>query len=52
MANIKEVKFLSFKSVILTLIIVTVASGLVLYPKYQKNKDVSPEELLSKSISP
>ena len=52
MANIKEVKFLSFKSVILTLIIVTVASVLVLYPKYQKNKDVSPDELLSKSISP
>ncbi len=52
MLNRKLVKFLSFRYVILALLLIVLAGGLVLLPKYEKHEGISPEELLSNSISP
>lgn len=52
MVNRKVVKFLSFRYVILALILVILAGGLVLLPKYQKHEGIKPAELLNRSISP
>jgi rhodanese-related sulfurtransferase len=52
MINRKLVKFLSFRYVILATILIVLAGGLVLLPKYEKHEGVSPETLLSEAISP
>ncbi len=52
MINRKLVKFLSFRYVILAVILIMLAGGLVLLPKYEKHEGVSPETLLSEAISP
>ena len=52
MLNRKLVKFLSFRYVILATILIVLAGGLVLLPKYEKHQGISPEELLSNAISP
>ncbi len=52
MVNRKLVKFLSFRYVILAAILIVLAGGLVLLPKYEKHEGINPEELLSKTISP
>ena len=51
MVKRKVVKFLSFRYVILACLLVIIAGGLVLLPKYKKHEGVNPEELLSRSIS-
>ena len=52
MVNRKLVKFLSLRYKILAGVLIVLAGGLVLLPKYEKHEGISPEELLSKSISP
>ena len=52
MLNRKLVKFLSFRYIILAAILIVLAGGLVLLPKYEKHEGISPEELLSNAISP
>jgi len=52
MVNRKVAKVLTFRYTILALILVILAAGLVLLPKYQKHEGINPEELLSKAISP
>jgi len=52
MVNRKLVKFLSLRYKILALIFIVLAGGLVLLPKYEKQEGISPEDLLSNSISP
>lgn len=52
MVNRKLVKFLSFRYVILAAVLILLAGGLVLLPKYEKHEGISPEELLSNAISP
>ena len=52
MVNRKLVKFLSLRYKILALIFIVLAGGLVLLPKYEKHEGISPEDLLSKVISP
>jgi len=51
MANRKLVKFLSLRYKILATVLIVLAGGLVLLPKYEKHEGISPEELLSNSIS-
>lgn len=48
----KAAKFLSFRYVILASILVLLAGGLVLLPKYQKQEGISSEKLLADAISP
>jgi len=52
MLNRKLVKFLSFRYVILAFLLIVLAGGLVLLPKYEKQEGISPETLLSNAISP
>jgi rhodanese-related sulfurtransferase len=52
MLNRKLVKFLSFRYIILAAILIVLAGGLVLLPKYDKQEGISPEALLSNVISP
>lgn len=52
MVNRKLVKFLSLRYKILAGVLIVLAGGLVLLPKYEKHEGISPEELLSKTISP
>jgi rhodanese-related sulfurtransferase len=52
MVNRKLVKFLSFRYVILAVILIVLAGGLVLLPKYEKHEGISPENLLANAISP
>ncbi len=52
MLNRKLVKFLSFRYVLLAAILIILAGGLVLLPKYENHEGIKPEELLSKTISP
>ena len=52
MVNRKLVKFLSFRYVILAAILIVLAGGLVLLPKYEKHEGISPEKLLANAISP
>ena len=52
MVNRKLVKFLSLRYKILAAILIVLAGGLVLLPKYEKHEGISPEQLLSNAISP
>jgi rhodanese-related sulfurtransferase len=52
MVNRKLVKFLSFRYIILASILIVLAGGLVLLPKYEKHEGISPENLLANAISP
>ena len=52
MVNRKLVKFLSLRYKILAAVLIVLAGGLVLLPKYEKHEGISPEALLSKAISP
>lgn len=52
MVNRKLVKFLSFRYIILASILLVLAGGLVLLPKYEKQEGISPEQLLKHVISP
>ena len=52
MANRKLVKFLALRYKILATVLIVLAGGLVLLPKYVKHEGISAEELLSKAISP
>ena len=52
MVNRKLVKFLSLRYKILAAVLIVLAGGLVLLPKYEKHESISPEELLSNAISP
>ena len=52
MINRNLVKFLSHRYQILALVLVIIAGGLVLLPKYEKHEGISPEELLSEAVSP
>ncbi|MGV8945308.1 MAG: rhodanese-like domain-containing protein [Lutibacter sp.] len=52
MINKKIAKVLTYRYTILAIILVLLAGGLVLLPKYQKNEGIKPEELLSNTISP
>lgn len=52
MVNRKLVKFLSLRYKILAAVLIVLAGGLVLLPKYEKHEGISPEELLSNAISP
>ncbi len=52
MVNRKLAKVLRFRYTILAAILVLLAAGLVLLPKYEKQEGINPEELLSNIISP
>ncbi len=52
MLDRKLVKFLSFRYVILASVLILLAGGLVLLPKYEKQEGISPENLLANAISP
>lgn len=52
MVKKKIAKVLAFRYKILAAILILLAGGLVLLPKYQKHEGIKPEELLSNSISP
>lgn len=52
MINRKLAKASSFRYMILACILVLLAGGLVLLPKYQKHEGIKPQELLSRVISP
>ena len=52
MLNRKLVKFLSFRYLILAAILIVLAGGLVLLPKYEKHEGITPETLLSNAVSP
>ena len=52
MINRKLVKFLSLRYKILSAVLIVLAGGLVLLPKYEKHEGISPEKLLSNAISP
>ncbi len=52
MINRNLAKVLSFRYKILALVLVLLAAGLVLLPKYVKHEGISPKELLSNVISP
>lgn len=52
MINRKLVKFLSFRYVILAFVIIILAGGLVLLPKFEKQEGIQPEKLLADAISP
>ncbi|HSQ45476.1 MAG TPA: rhodanese-like domain-containing protein [Lutibacter sp.] len=52
MVKKKIAKVLAFRYTILAVILILLAGGLVLLPKYQKHEGIKPEELLSNTISP
>ncbi|MDP3359372.1 MAG: rhodanese-like domain-containing protein [Lutibacter sp.] len=52
MVKKKIAKVLAFRYKILAAILILLAGGLVLLPKYQKHEGIKPEELLSNTISP
>ncbi len=52
MVKKKVAKLLSFRYKILALILIVLAGGLVLLPKYQKQEGINVEQLLSNVISP
>lgn len=52
MINRKLAKVLSFRYRIIALVLVLLAAGLVLLPKYEKHEGISPDKLLSNAISP
>ncbi|NLP58216.1 rhodanese-like domain-containing protein [Lutibacter sp. B1] len=52
MINRNLVKVLSFRYPIIAAIFLILAGGLVLLPKYEKQKGIAPQELLNKSTSP
>jgi rhodanese-related sulfurtransferase len=52
MVKKKIAKVLAFRYTILAIILILLAGGLVLLPKYQKHEGIKPEELLSNTISP
>lgn len=52
MVKKKIAKILAFRYLILATILILLAGGLVLLPKYQKHEGINPEELLSNAISP
>lgn len=52
MVKKKVAKVLSFRYKILALILIVLAGGLVLLPKYQKQEGIKAEQLLSNIISP
>lgn len=52
MVNRKIAKVLRFRYTILTIILLVLAGGLVLLPKYAKHEGIKPSLLLSNSISP
>ncbi|MFO7672398.1 MAG: rhodanese-like domain-containing protein [Lutibacter sp.] len=51
MVKKKIAKVLAFRYKILAAILILLAGGLVLLPKYQKHEGIKPEELLSNTIS-
>lgn len=52
MVKKKIAKVLAFRYTILAVILILLAGGLVLLPKYQKHEGIKPEELLSNTVSP
>ena len=52
MLDRKLVKFLSFRYVILAFVLIVLAGGLVLLPKYEKQEGISPKNLLANAFSP
>lgn len=52
MINRKFAKVSSLRYMILACVLVLLAGGLVLLPKYQKHEGIKPQELLSRVISP
>jgi len=48
----KIAKVLAFRYIMLAAILILLAGGLVLLPKYQKHEGIKPQELLSNVISP
>lgn len=52
MVKKKIAKVLAFRYKILAAVLILLAGGLVLLPKYQKHEGIKPEELLSNTISP
>lgn len=52
MTNKKLAKTSSIRYMILACILILLAGGLVLLPKYQQHEGIKPEELLSRTISP
>jgi len=52
MVKKKIAKVLTFRYKILAAILILLAGGLVLLPKYQKHEGIKPQELLSNVISP
>ncbi|MDD3720913.1 MAG: rhodanese-like domain-containing protein, partial [Lutibacter sp.] len=52
MVKKKIAKVLAFRYKILAAILILLAGGLVLLPKYQKHEGIKPEQLLSNTISP
>jgi len=52
MINRKLAKVLAFRYTLLAVILILLAGGLVLLPKYEKHEGINSEELLSNAISP
>ncbi len=52
MINRNLAKVLSFRYKIIALVLVLLAAGLVLLPKYEKHEGINPKDLLSNAISP
>ena len=52
MVKKKTAKVLAFRYKILAAILILLAGGLVLLPKYQKHEGIKPEELVSNTMSP
>ena len=52
MVKRKTAKFLAYRYTMLAGILIILAGGLVLLPKYEKHEGISPEKLLSNVISP
>jgi rhodanese-related sulfurtransferase len=52
MVKKKIAKVLAFRYKILAAILILLAGGLVLLPKYQKHEGIKPDELVSNAISP
>ncbi len=52
MVKKKTAKFLAYRYMILAGILIVLAGGLVLLPKYEKHEGIKPEQLLSNVISP
>ena len=51
MINRKLVKLLSYRYVLLAVILIVLAGGLLLLPKFDNHEGIAPEELLANSIS-